>query len=665
MRTWMRSKVRLLFVTCAVLLAIPAVALADQVLNDVVAGGNDTITAGNSTTINYRVNPGGGPDTQPACNVNDGTPATVTINKPAAVTASPGSLSFNACNSDKPVVFSSSTPGNYSITVSVSDSGGGTFNTAPAAFTLHVNDNCPSGDLSGNNQDGSCAAPPPANTAPHVSVTGVTDGASYDKGSVPAAICNVTDTEDGNSSFDATLSEITGDYASDGIGQQTATCSYTDGGGLSDSDLVTYSIIDPSAPVITKTVTGDQGNNGWYTSDVDVDWTVSDPQSPNSLQTNGCADFSVTSDQAEQTYTCEATSAGGTSSDSVTIKRDATAPTVTATADSDPNGNGWYKDPFTVSFSGTDATSDNVTCDDAVNHSSGDTQSGSITGSCTDEAGNSGSATFNFKYDATAPTISGDWAPKNSFGWNNGDVTVHYTCSDATSQVASCQPDQTVSGEGAGQSRSGSATDNAGNTASTTVNNINIDLTDPLVSLVGGPANNGSYYFGSVPSAPTCNASDALSGLDGACSVNGYSNAVGSHTVKAEAKDKAANTASESHAYTVLGWTLDGFKSPVDMGIPNDAKGGSTVPLKFEVFAGPTELTSTSVVDYFTQKISCASGQGDAIEQYSTGNTELRYDTTSGQFIFNWKTPKAPGSCYRVTLQADDGSKIYADFRLK
>ena len=101
------------------------------------------------------------------------------------------------------------------------------------------------------------------------------------------------------------------------------------------------------------------------------------------------------------------------------------------------------------------------------------------------------------------------------------------------------------------------------------------------------------------------------------------------------------------------------------MGIYNDAKGGSTVPLKFEVFAGPTELTSTSVVDYFTQKISCAPGVGDAIEQYSTGNTELRYDTTSGQFIFNWKTPKAPGSCYRVTLQTDDGSKIYADFRLK
>src|SRR5829696_4983934 len=34
MRTWMRSKVRLLFITCAVLLAIPAIALADNAIAD-------------------------------------------------------------------------------------------------------------------------------------------------------------------------------------------------------------------------------------------------------------------------------------------------------------------------------------------------------------------------------------------------------------------------------------------------------------------------------------------------------------------------------------------------------------------------------------------------------------------------------------------------------
>jgi hypothetical protein len=55
MRTFLRSKVRLLFMTCAVLLAIPAIELADIVINDVVTAGKDTITAGNSTAIKYGI----------------------------------------------------------------------------------------------------------------------------------------------------------------------------------------------------------------------------------------------------------------------------------------------------------------------------------------------------------------------------------------------------------------------------------------------------------------------------------------------------------------------------------------------------------------------------------------------------------------------------------
>jgi hypothetical protein len=44
--------------------------------------------------------------------------------------------------------------------------------------------------------------------------------------------------------------------------------------------------------------------------------------------------------------------------------------------------------------------------------------------------------------------------------------------------------------------------------------------------------------------------------------------------------------------------------------------------------------------------------------------TVLRYDTTAGHFIYNWKTPKAPGKCYKVTMTMQDGSTIVADFRL-
>jgi hypothetical protein len=133
----------------------------------------------------------------------------------------------------------------------------------------------------------------------------------------------------------------------------------------------------------------------------------------------------------------------------------------------------------------------------------------------------------------------------------------------------------------------------------------------------------------------------------------------------ATATDNAGNVETATSSYTVLNWTINGFYAPVDRGIHNLVKGGATVPLKFEVFAGSTELTNINIIQTFTQRISCTSGTGDDIEQYATGGTSLRYDTVSGQFIFNWQTPRQPGTCYRVTMTTLDGSSIYADFKLK
>jgi hypothetical protein len=90
------------------------------------------------------------------------------------------------------------------------------------------------------------------------------------------------------------------------------------------------------------------------------------------------------------------------------------------------------------------------------------------------------------------------------------------------------------------------------------------------------------------------------------------------------------------------------------------------VPLKFEVFAA-NELTDVSVVDRFAVvRVSCmGSGGEDPIEMVTTGGTSLRYDSSAGQFIQNWQTPKAPGTCYIVTMFTDDGSSLSANFKLK
>ncbi len=88
---------------------------------------------------------------------------------------------------------------------------------------------------------------------------------------------------------------------------------------------------DVTAPLITPTVTGTLGNNGWYTSNVDVSWSVTDDESAIVDQT-GCESSTVSTDTATVTFPCSATSTGGTSSASVTVKRDATPPTLACNA---------------------------------------------------------------------------------------------------------------------------------------------------------------------------------------------------------------------------------------------------------------------------------------------------------------------------------------------
>jgi hypothetical protein len=278
---------------------------------------------------------------------------------------------------------------------------------------------------------------------------------------------------------------------------------------------------------------------------------------------------------------------------------------------------------------------------------------------------------FRFVVDEAAPpTIEGSRSPTaNVNGWNNTDVTVTFSCADQLAGVTSCSPPTAV-GEGEGQSVTGTVVALDGRTAHTTVSDINVDKTAPDVALVAGPMDGATYLVGQVPSPPTCTATDDLSQLDGGCAVTGYSAAVGQHTVTASATDRAGNTGSTTAHYTVGGWTLTGFFSPVDMDhVVNVVKGGSTVPMKFELFAGPTEITDPSAVMSFTQtKVSCSAldlSLTDPIEVTTTGGTSLRYDTSEGQFIQSWKTPKVAGSCYKVSMTTQDGSALEALFQLK
>jgi hypothetical protein len=570
------------------LTVVAGAASADDVSNNLDAGidavaENMPLNVGGATgSTTLFVTPRNG-DGKSGCNLTGSSTLGLSIasSNPGVATVSPSSVTFSSCGETKTLIVTPNTVGTATVSASqTSNNTGGTFNLSPVLFTVDV--------------------APPANTAPTVAVSGVTGGASYDKGAVPVAMCDVTDAEDGNTLFPATLSAVTGPYASDGIGSQTASCSYTDDGGLTVSGSETYSMVDPSPPGITYVLSpaAPDGTNGWYQAAVSLTWTVTESESPSSLVTTGCLDQVISADQFATMYSCSATSAGGSAAQQdVSIQRDATAPSVSYTSASGTAGaNGWYTSQVTATFTGTDATS------------------GPDTATAT--AGSTG--------EGAAVTIN-----------------------------------------------SPAFTDNAGNTtaAGAASQSFKIDLSDPTdVAFVGGPAAGASYYYGSVPAAPTCTADDAVSGLV-SCQVTGYSSLVGTHTLTATATDEAGRTTTLSRSYTVLAWTLNGFYQPVDMGsVWNTVKGGSTVPLKFEVFAGSNELTSISVVKSFkTQVVDCSTGSGtvDAIEVVTTGGTSMRYDSTGSQFLQNWKTPTGAGTCYAATVTTQDDSFLTALFKIK
>jgi hypothetical protein len=100
------------------------------------------------------------------------------------------------------------------------------------------------------------------------------------------------------------------------------------GCGTTDALGVFARFVDPTRPVVVPHVQGQLGDAGWYIGDVTVSWDVSDPQTAISTQ-SGCEPVTVTADTAGTTFTCVVTSEGGLTAESVTVRRDATPPSLT------------------------------------------------------------------------------------------------------------------------------------------------------------------------------------------------------------------------------------------------------------------------------------------------------------------------------------------------
>ena len=132
-----------------------------------------------------------------------------------------------------------------------------------------------------------------------------------------------------------------------------------------------------------------------------------------------------------------------------------------------------------------------------------------ITCTATDWAGNvSDPATRDVRIDKVRPTIAllSRLPAPDLYGWNNTDVTVVWSCSDAFSGVISPMVTRTITTDGANQFATGTCTDLAGNTLNNSVGPVNIDRT--AVPPPGGPPNDNIAKATLVPSLPFVDTTD-------------------------------------------------------------------------------------------------------------------------------------------------------------
>lgn len=270
--------------------------------------------------------------------------------------------------------------------------------------------------------------------------------------------------------------------------------------------------LDKTAPVVTITPARSPNASGWYRSSITFTAAGTDAGGSGGVTCDAANTYTgPDSATASVTMTCT-DAAGNQGSKQHDFKYDATAPSLAVAAARGADVGGWYNAPVSFSVADqADATSGIATCDAAAGYSAPDGQSLRVSRTCTDVAGNVGTATsaaFNFDDTNPAVTLTSN-RTANGAGWINADPTFSASASDATSGPGTCDPSITRTAETSSGSVALSCTDVAGNSGSDT-KTYKLDKTAPSSSTMTALPNQGYIQNGQ---SLTGSAADVLSGV--------------------------------------------------------------------------------------------------------------------------------------------------------
>ncbi len=535
-------------------------------------------------------------------------------------------------------------------------------------------------------------------TAPLGSITSPSDGAITNSGNfavsglasdAASGVQKVEISVDGGSYSAVTSGTTSWSYNALGLadGSHTFKIKVTDNAGWTYESFQNSVTLDTVAPSTTGDLTGTKGLNDWYISNVGVSLTSTDATSgvkaihyilDNEAEVvviGGSASFTISTDGVHTLEYWAVDNAGNIETHSTqTIMVDKTAPTGgVLTANRSPDSNGWYNHDVTWTASGaSDATSGGVTYGDPVVYSGPDSSTASVSILVTDAAGNSAILTQTFKYDATTPTLSTTLAGTLQVnGWYTTSVTVTLTSGDAVSGVASVEYNLngagwttytgpfviTTEGSNTLQYR---VTDKAGNTNILTGQAVNIDDSEPTITITN-PANGVYLDVGAVTvsgiSADGAGVSKVEVKVDSGSyslakettswSFNTASLSPGLHTVTARVTDLGGNTAETSvnvhigaTSLTYSGASSGQYSDPVavsatliDLATGNGISGKT---ISFTIGSQTeTAITNSLGVASTTLTLTQASGNSYTVHASFAGGSSYQASSDSDPFTIN------------------------------
>jgi hypothetical protein len=169
-----------------------------------------------------------------------------------------------------------------------------------------------------------------------------------------------------------------------------------------DNTCLATNIPDTIPPAITSSISGTLGSGGWYRGPVSIGWSIVNQTLLTAEQ--GCNLTTLTQDTASQIISCSATDAGGSATQSITVKIDATPPVITFAGNA-----GTYTVDQTVAITcrATDALSGIAQSPLCTAHPAYTSNIGlnTLSVSATDNAGNASQASVTFTVTGTAMSL--------------------------------------------------------------------------------------------------------------------------------------------------------------------------------------------------------------------------------------------------------------------